>query len=105
MSNIINVKEERNVLTFVGDVFDIVANSSNFYLSFDLDEEWLKCSIITVIFDFDGEKCCVELLEDRTCQIPQTNSSLQSQIQTQNFLQQFFRLMLNQVWVMSLKMN
>ena len=37
MSNIINVKEERNVLSFVGEVFDIVANSSNFYLKFELD--------------------------------------------------------------------
>ena len=75
MSNIINVKEERNVLAFSGDVFDIVANSSNFYLSFDLDEEWSKCSIITAVFDFDGVKCCVELDEERTCQIPPTNSS------------------------------
>lgn len=75
MSNIINVKEERNVLAFDGDVFDIVANSSNFYLKFDLDEEWRSSEFITVIFDFDGLKCHVELDEDYKCQIPQTSSS------------------------------
>ena len=75
MSNIINVKEEHNVLSFDGEVMDVVANSSNFYLSFDLDEEWSKCSIVTVVFDFDGVKCCVELEEDRTCKIPATNAS------------------------------
>lgn len=75
MSNIINVKEERNVLTFNGEVFDIVANSSNFHLSFELDEEWSNCSIITAIFDFDGRKCCVELDENKCCQIPPTSAS------------------------------
>lgn len=75
MSNIINVKEERNVLMFDGEVFDIVANSSNFYLQFDLDEEWKNSEFVTVIFDFDGLKCHVELDEDYKCQIPQTSSS------------------------------
>lgn len=75
MSNIINIKEERNILTFDGDVFDIVANSTNFYLKFELDEEWAQCSIVTVVFDFDGVKCCVELDDDRMCQIPSTCAS------------------------------
>ena len=75
MSNIINVREERNVLVFDNDVFDIVADSTNFYLKFELDEEWAQCSIVTVVFDFDGEKCCVELDDDRTCQIPSTHAS------------------------------
>lgn len=75
MSNIINVKEERNVLTFDGEVFDIVANSSNFYLQFDLDDEWKSSEIITVIFDFNGFKCHAELDENYKCQIPQTDSS------------------------------
>lgn len=75
MSNIINIKEERNILTFDSDVFDIVADSTNFYLKFELDEEWAQCSIITVVFDFDGEKCCVELDDERICQIPSTRAS------------------------------
>lgn len=75
MSNIINVKEERNVLAFDGEVLDIVANSTNFYLQFELDEEWKSSKFITVVFDFDGLKCHVELDEDYKCQIPQTNSS------------------------------
>lgn len=75
MPNIINVREERNVLAFDGDVFDIVADSTNFYLKFELDEEWAQCSIITVVFDFDGVKCCVELDEERMCRIPSTNAS------------------------------
>ena len=75
MPNIINIKEERNILAFDSDVFDIVADSTNFYLKFELDEEWAQCSIITVVFDFDGEKCCVELDDERTCQIPSTRAS------------------------------
>lgn len=75
MSNIINVKEERNVLSFASEVFDIVANSTNFYLKFEFDEEWLESSIFTVIFDFDGEKKYVELDEDYKCAIPAANSS------------------------------
>ena len=75
MSNIINVKEERNVLSFVGEVFSIVANSSNFHLKFELDSEWDLNKIITVIFNFDGRYEYVELDENRMCQIPPTNSS------------------------------
>lgn len=74
MSNIIKVKEERNVLAFVGEVYDIVANSTNFYLQFEFDEEWLEGSIFTAIFDFDGQKQYVELDENYKCQIPATNS-------------------------------
>lgn len=73
MSNIINVKEERNVLSFAGEVLDVVQNSTNFYLKFELDEEWSACEIVTVIFDFNGEKTYVELDDERTCQIPQTD--------------------------------
>ena len=75
MSNIINVKEERNILSFVGDVFDIVANSTNFYLKFELDSEWDLNTIVTAIFNFDGKYVYVELDENRMCQIPATNSS------------------------------
>ena len=75
MSNIINVKEERNVLSFDGDVFDIVANSTNFYLKFTLSEDWVNCPLITVVFNLDGEKYFVELDSDKTCQIPATNAS------------------------------
>ena len=75
MSNIINVKEERNVLSFVGEVFNIVANSTNFYLKFELDNEWKLNNVITVIFNFDGQYVYVELDEDRKCQIPPTNAS------------------------------
>ena len=75
MSNIINVKEERNVLSFVGEVFDIVANSSNFYLKFELDSEWELNTIVTAIFNFDGKNVYVELDENRMCQIPPTNAS------------------------------
>lgn len=74
MSNIINVKEERNVLSFVGEVFNIVANSSNFYLKFELDSEWDLNTIVTAIFNFDGKNVYVELDENRMCQIPPTNS-------------------------------
>lgn len=75
MSNIINVKEDRNILSFKGEVFDLVANSSNFYLKFELDEEWDQNKIITVIFNFDGRYTYVELDENRMCQIPPTKSS------------------------------
>ena len=75
MSNIIYVKEERNVLSFYGEVFDIVANSTNFYLKFELDDEWKTGSVITAVFDFDGEKCYEELDDEFMCQIPSTNSS------------------------------
>lgn len=75
MLNIINVKEERNVLSFVGEVFNIVANSTNFYLKFELDSEWELNSVVTAIFNFDGRYEYVELDEDRMCQIPPTNSS------------------------------
>ena len=75
MSNIINVKEERNVLSFAGEVFNLVANSTNFYLKFELDNEWDQNSIITVIFNFDGKYEYVELDENRMCQIPPTTSS------------------------------
>ena len=37
MSNIINVKEDRNVLSFEGEVFDLVANSTNFHLRFSFE--------------------------------------------------------------------
>ena len=75
MSNIINVKEERNILSFVGDVFDIVANSTNFYLKFELDSEWELNTVVTAIFNLDGKNVYVELDENRMCQIPATNSS------------------------------
>ena len=75
MSNIINVKEERNVLSFVGEVFSLVAHSSNFYLKFELDSEWELNKIVTVIFNFDGRCEYVELDENRMCQIPPTSSS------------------------------
>ncbi len=75
MSNIIKVKEERNVLSFDGEVFNLVANSTNFYLKFELDSEWELNSVITVIFNFDGKNEYVELDENRMCQIPPTNSS------------------------------
>lgn len=75
MSNIINVKEERNVLSFVGEVFNLVANSTNFYLKFELDSEWEQNSIVTAIFNFDGKYEYVELDENRMCQIPPTNAS------------------------------
>jgi len=75
MSNIINVKEERNVLSFEGEVFNLVANSTNFYLKFELDSEWAQNSIITAIFNFDGKYEYVELDEERMCQIPPTNAS------------------------------
>lgn len=74
MSNIINVKETRNVLSFSGEVFNIVAGSTNFYLQFEFDDEWLKSPIFIVIFDFDGTKEYVELDEEYKCQIPPTNS-------------------------------
>ena len=75
MSNIINVKEERNVLSFVGEVFNVVANSTNFYLKFELDSEWDLNAVVTAIFNFDGRYEYVELDENRMCQIPPTNSS------------------------------
>lgn len=75
MSNIINVKEERNVLSFEGEVFDIVANSTNFYLKFTLSEDWSNCSVITVVFNLDGEKYFAEINPDKICQIPATNAS------------------------------
>ena len=75
MSNIINVKEERNVLSFEGDVFNLVANSSNFFLKFTLDSEWELNKIVTVIFNFDGKNEYVELDDERMCQIPPTNAS------------------------------
>ena len=75
MSNIINVKEERNVLSFIGEVFNIVAHSSNFYLKFELDNEWELNKIVTVVFNFDGRCEYVELDENRMCQIPPTSSS------------------------------
>lgn len=75
MSNIINVKEERNVLSFEGEVFNLVANSTNFYLKFNLDNEWEQNSVIVAIFNFDGKYEYVELDENRMCQIPPTESS------------------------------
>ena len=75
MSNIINVKEERNVLSFDGEVFNLVANSTNFYLKFELDSEWAQNSVITAIFNFDGKYEYVELDDERMCQIPPTNAS------------------------------
>lgn len=75
MSNIIKIKEERNILSFDCDNIDIVANSTNFYLQFTFDEEWLESSIFTVVFDFDGRKEYVELDEEYKCQIPPTCSS------------------------------
>ena len=75
MSNIINVKEERNILSFSGEEFNLVANSTNFYLKFELDSEWDLNPIITVIFNFDGRYEYVELDENRMCQIPPTTSS------------------------------
>ena len=75
MQNVINVKEERNVLSFSGEVFNLVANSTNFYLKFELEKEWAENSIITVIFNFDGKNEYVELDENLMCQIPPTNSS------------------------------
>lgn len=75
MSNIINVKEEHNVLSFTGNVLNVVANSTNFYLSFNLDEEWAANAVVTAVFDFDGEQKYVELDENRQCAIPPTSSS------------------------------
>lgn len=74
MSNIIKVKEERNVLSFASEVFKIVADSTNFYLQFEFDEQWSESSIFTVIFDFDGRKEYVELDSDLKCKIPPTSS-------------------------------
>lgn len=75
MSNIINVKEERNILSFSGEVLKVVKNSTNFYLKFELDAEWELNTIVTAIFNFDGKNIYVELDENRMCQIPPTNSS------------------------------
>ena len=75
MSNIINVKEEHNVLSFTGDVLDVVANSTNFYLCFDLDDEWDAIAVVTAVFDFDGEITYVELDANRKCAIPPTRAS------------------------------
>ena len=75
MSNIINVKEERNVLSFVGEVFNLVANSTNFYLKFELDSEWEQNAVVIAIFNFDGKYEYVELDENRMCQIPPTSVS------------------------------
>lgn len=75
MSNIINVKEERNVLSFDGEIFDIVGNSTNFYLKFELDDEWKTGAFVTVVFDLDGQLCYKELDEEYKCQIPPTNCS------------------------------
>lgn len=74
MSNIINVKEEGNVLSFLGEEKTVVANSTNFYLQFELDDEWRECSVITVIFDFNGKRVYTELDEDFKCQIPRTDA-------------------------------
>lgn len=74
MSNIIKVKEERNALSFEEGETSIVANSTNFYLQFKLDEDWAECEIITAIFDMDGVRHYEELDENYMCQIPATNS-------------------------------
>ncbi len=75
MSNIINVKEERNVLSFDGEVFSIVANSTNFFLQFELDSEWKLSPFVTAIFNLDGKNVYVELDENYMCQIPPTTAS------------------------------
>lgn len=74
MSNIINVKEEGNILSFSGEVAQVVANSTNFYLKFEFDEVWLECPLFTVIFSFGGKREYVELDDEFKCQIPPTNS-------------------------------
>lgn len=75
MSNIINVKEQRNVLSYVGDVFDIVAKSSNFHLKFELDDEWKSCQVITVVFNANGKNYYAELDDDYMCQIPPVDAA------------------------------
>lgn len=74
MSNIINVKEEGNILSFLGEAKEVVANSTNFYLQFELDEEWLGCPVVTVVFDFNGKRVYAELDEEFKCQIPMTDA-------------------------------
>lgn len=74
MSNILNVKEDSNVLSFVGEPMNIVAKSTNFYLKFDLSDDWANSPLVSVIFDFEGRREYVDLDDNFTCQIPPTES-------------------------------
>lgn len=74
MSNILNVKEDANVLSFVGEPMNIVAKSTNFYLKFNLSDDWANSPLVSVIFDFEGRREYVDLDDNFICQIPPTES-------------------------------
>lgn len=69
MTNVINIKEEKNRLSLVGTYTPVVAGNSNYYLSFSFSEEWQKCNRKTAIFVVEGKKIAVEF-EGVECKVP-----------------------------------
>ncbi len=67
--NIIHIKESGNRLSYSENYTPIVCGNSNYYLKFEFEGDWLKCTRKTAIFIVDGKKFALDF-EGDTAPVP-----------------------------------
>lgn len=69
MANIINIKEQNNILMFKEEPIKIVCGNTNYYLNFEFSEDWQMQATKIAVFVVDGVKTTVEF-EGNECNMP-----------------------------------